>query len=220
MDEALRQFMANIEATQSRDHADTEFIARYQKLADRCIAAEDRARARETSAPEPPAEPVLQAPPERTSTPVGFFYRTPPSPKGPSSPTPAEPTTTLTLRHQLAEAQRARSALEKANAQIPTLQASANAQARQILVLEKEVTAARRRLKDRDEEIREKQKLASDVQDEMISLNLQLSVAEQKAERLERENKTLVERWMREMEGRADRMNRDMGFGSASKQNG
>jgi hypothetical protein len=26
MDEALRQFMANIEATQRRDHADEEFI--------------------------------------------------------------------------------------------------------------------------------------------------------------------------------------------------
>lgn len=50
----------------------------------------------------------------------------------------------------------------------------------------------------------------------MVSLNLQLSVAEQRAERLEGENRALVERWMREMEGRAEKMNRDMGFGGGS----
>jgi chromosome segregation ATPase len=103
--------------------------------------------------------------------------------------------------------------LERANAQIPTLQASSNAQSRQIQVQEKELAALRRKLKDREEEIKGKQKVASDVQDEMISLNLQLSVAEQKTEKLERENKALVERWMKEMGGRAEKMNRDMGFG-------
>jgi hypothetical protein len=219
MEQALGQFMANIEATQARDHADIDFITRYQKLADRCVAAELRARDKDTIAPISATEPV-HALPERTTTPVGFFYRAPASPKVASSPTPAEPVGASTLRQQLAEAQRARTTLEKANAQIPTLQASSNAQARQITVLEKELAAAKRRLRDREEEIKEKQKLASDVQDEMVSLNLQLSVAEQKAEKLEKENKTLVERWMREMEGRADRMNRDMGFGGASRSNG
>jgi hypothetical protein len=186
-----------------------------QKLADRTVAAEERARTKEPAALEPQAEPPAQVP-ERTPTPVGFFYRTPSSPKVPSSPTPAEHTSTLTLRQQLADAQRARTSLEKANAQIPTLKASGNAQTRQLQVQERELTALRRKLKDRDEEIREKQKLASDVQDEMISLGLQLSVAEQQREKLEGENRGLVERWMREMGGRAEKMNRDMGFGGGS----
>ena len=140
MDEALGQFMANIAATQDRDHADADFIARYQKLANRCVAAEGRARLKETAAPEVSAD-AVQPPqePERTTTPVSFFYRTQSSPKAPSSPAPPEGTAALTIRQQLADAQRARTNLEKVNAQIPTLQASSNAQVRQIQVLEKEL---------------------------------------------------------------------------------
>jgi len=217
MDEALRQFMANIAATQARDHADIDLITKYQKLADRVISAEEAARAKEAAASEPAAE--VAPPPERTTTPVGFFYRTPASPKITASPT-AEPTTALAIRQQLAEAQRARASLEKEAAQIPTLQANANAQTRQILELQKELAATQRKLKDKQEEIRESKKLASDVQDEMISLELQLNVAEAKAARLDGENKALVERWMKEMGGRAEKMNRDMGFGSSSKDSG
>ena len=216
MDEALRQFMSNVAATQARDHADRDFFNQYQRLADRCVAAEERSRVKESELPVEPTGPT-QALPERTSTPVGFFYRNPSSPKVPSSPPPAESISTVGLRSQLAEAQRARGALEKANAEIPTLRAASNAQTRQIQNLEKELAAAKRRLRDREEEIREKQKLASDVQDEMISLNLQLSVAEQTAEKLQKDNEELTERWMKEMKARAERMNRDMGFGSGSK---
>jgi len=41
----------------------------------------------------------------------------------------------------------------------------------------------------------------------MISLNLQVNIAEQKAERLQMENTELVERWMRRMGEEAERMN-------------
>lgn len=220
MDEALRQFMANVEATQARDHTDADLIAKYQKLAERVISAEKRGRSKKPAEPDAPAEAVQPPPPERQTTPVGFFYRTPSSPKPTTSPAPAEPTTTLAIRQQLAEAQRARATLEKETAQIPTMQANANAQTRQIQVLQKELASTQRKLKDSQEEIRESKKLASDVQDEMISLSLQLSVAEQKTEKLEKENKALVERWMKEMGGRADKMNRDMGFDGSSKQKG
>ena len=180
MDEALRQFMANIEATQARDHADIDLIDKYQKLADRVIAAEEQARIKEAAVSELAAE-AVQPPPERTTTPVGgFFYRAPSSPKPTASPTSAEPITALAIRQQLADAQRARASLEKETAQIPTLQANSNAQARQILVLQKELASTQRKLKDSQEEIKGSKKLASDVQDEMISLELQLSVAEQR----------------------------------------
>ena len=66
-----------------------------------------------------------------------------------------------------------------------------------------------RRLKDRDEELRGKTKLAEDAQDEMVAQSLQLNMAEQKMAKAERENKELTERWMKRMGEEADRMNRD-----------
>lgn len=46
-----------------------------------------------------------------------------------------------------------------------------------------------------------------DFQDEIAALNLQVNMAEQKATKLERENKELVERWMARMGQEADAMN-------------
>ena len=48
-----------------------------------------------------------------------------------------------------------------------------------------------------------------DFQDEIAALNLQVNMAEQKAARLERENKELVDRWMKRMGEEAERVNRD-----------
>ena len=47
------------------------------------------------------------------------------------------------------------------------------------------------------------------AQDEMVALQLQLNVAEQKREEVEKENKQLVERWMKRMGEEAERVNRD-----------
>ena len=45
------------------------------------------------------------------------------------------------------------------------------------------------------------------MQDEMVSLNLQLNMAEQRSEKLEKENKQLVDRWMERMGREAEEMN-------------
>jgi hypothetical protein len=79
----------------------------------------------------------------------------------------------------------------------------------QVAQLSQQKTALERRLKDREEELRGKQKLVEDAQDEMVAQGLQLNIAEEKAERLEKENKDLVERWMKRMGEEADRVNRD-----------
>ncbi|TQS35024.1 hypothetical protein Golomagni_04569 [Golovinomyces magnicellulatus] len=52
------------------------------------------------------------------------------------------------------------------------------------------------KLKDRDEELLGKTKLLDDVYDEVVSLNLQLNMSEQKLEDLRTENQFLVDRWM------------------------
>jgi hypothetical protein len=45
------------------------------------------------------------------------------------------------------------------------------------------------------------------VQDENMSLDLQLNMAEQQTARLKRENKDLIDRWMARMGQEADAMN-------------
>ncbi|RKF58863.1 Autophagy protein 16 [Erysiphe neolycopersici] len=52
------------------------------------------------------------------------------------------------------------------------------------------------KLKDRDEELRGKTKLLDDLYDEIVSLNLQLNMSEQKFKDLKSENQFLVDRWM------------------------
>ncbi|KAK0822351.1 autophagy protein 16, interacts with Atg12p-Atg5p, partial [Friedmanniomyces endolithicus] len=66
-----------------------------------------------------------------------------------------------------------------------------------------------RKLRDRDEELRGKNRMVVLAQDEMVAQGLQLSLAEQKAEGLERENRELVARWMERMGKEAERVNRD-----------
>jgi hypothetical protein len=46
-----------------------------------------------------------------------------------------------------------------------------------------------------------------DVQDEMITLNLQLTMAERERDKVRKENKELVDRWMVRMAQEADAMN-------------
>lgn len=46
-----------------------------------------------------------------------------------------------------------------------------------------------------------------DVQDEIISLNIQLNMAERRAQELQNENRELVDRWMARMGKEADAMN-------------
>ncbi|KAL9073182.1 MAG: hypothetical protein Q9157_004824 [Trypethelium eluteriae] len=73
--------------------------------------------------------------------------------------------------------------------------------------LTRERITLERKLRDRDEELKGKARLVEDVQDEMVSLNLQLNMAEQRSEKLEKENKELVDRWMVRMGKEADEMN-------------
>ena len=68
------------------------------------------------------------------------------------------------------------------------------------------------RLRDREEELRGKTRLLENTQDEIVSLTLQLNMAEDRAERMKRENEDLVRRWMERMGCEAERMNLGSGF--------
>ncbi|UKZ79448.1 autophagy protein 16, interacts with Atg12p-Atg5p [Trichoderma virens FT-333] len=70
-----------------------------------------------------------------------------------------------------------------------------------------ERTTLATKVNDREYELREKRKLVEQVQDEMIALNLQLSMAEKERDRLKKENRELIDRWMQRMGQEADAMN-------------
>lgn len=68
------------------------------------------------------------------------------------------------------------------------------------------------RLRDREEEVKGKTKLLTDVQDENAALDLELNVADQQIKALKKENQELVDRWMVRMGKEADNMNQEGRF--------
>ncbi|KAG5983022.1 hypothetical protein E4U54_006290 [Claviceps lovelessii] len=115
------------------------------------------------------------------------------------------------LRLDLAESLRskgvAESRLRATEEDLSKLRSKTKDDARSIRDLGSQHTVLSTRLKDREHELREKRKLLEQVQDEMITLNLQLSMAEKERDKVKRENKELVERWMKRMAQEADAMN-------------
>jgi chromosome segregation ATPase len=118
-----------------------------------------------------------------------------------------------TLRADLSATQKARATLQAQLSDLTTQLSALSTQQKvsqsQITTLSKQVLDAERKLHDRDEELRGKSKMVEQAQDEMVALELQFNLAEQRSEKLERENKELVERWMKRMGEEAEKVNRD-----------
>ncbi|KJR88383.1 uncharacterized protein SPSK_07927 [Sporothrix schenckii 1099-18] len=115
------------------------------------------------------------------------------------------------LRVDLAEALRSQgkfqSRLKATEEELETLRTKSRNDTRSIRTLTAERNALQIKVRDRDEELRGKSKLVEDVQDELIALNLQLNIAEQQRDKIKKENKDLVDRWMRRMGQEAEAMN-------------
>ncbi|KAG6157478.1 autophagy protein 16, interacts with Atg12p-Atg5p [Claviceps purpurea] len=137
------------------------------------------------------------------------------APKAKASKSGALPTTDDTaiaqLRLDLAESLRSKGVTEgrlrAAEEELSKLRTKTKNDARSVKALSTERALLTTRLKDREHELREKRKLLEDVQDEMITLNLQMSMAEKERDKVKRENKELVERWMARMAQEAEAMN-------------
>ena len=104
--------------------------------------------------------------------------------------------------------------MDELSSTLKTLQLQNKSSATQIAQITRQKNDVERRLRDRDEELRGKTKLAEDAQDEMVALGLQLNISEQKAEKLKAENEELVQRWMKRMGEEAEKVNRDSNWGS------
>ncbi|KAI1453620.1 autophagy protein 16 [Annulohypoxylon moriforme] len=115
------------------------------------------------------------------------------------------------LRLDLAEALRSKgqmqSRLKTAEDELQKLRTKTKVDTKRIsdLTIERNTIAAK--LGDRNEELVGKNKMLKDIQDENLTLNIQLDVTEQKAAKLTAENKDLVKRWMERMKHEADAMN-------------
>ncbi|KAL2829975.1 autophagy protein 16 [Aspergillus cavernicola] len=134
------------------------------------------------------------------------------SKKQPSPASGPSPQDLLTAtRADLTEAQRSRSELQERLARVTAdwekLRKKSTHDGKRINSIESEITHLQLRLKDRDEELKGKAKLLEDFQDELATLNLQLNMAEERTDRLQKENKELVDRWMARMGKEADAMN-------------
>ncbi|SLM38301.1 Autophagy-related protein 16 [Lasallia pustulata] len=115
------------------------------------------------------------------------------------------------LRQDLSEAQRTKgeqqSRLNSVTEELERLKLKSRMDAQRISELATEKATLVTRMRDRDEELREKAKLLENVHDETVSLTLQLNMAEERLGKLQRENKDLVDRWMARMSQEADAMN-------------
>lgn len=174
------------------------------KLADQ--NAELQARVRQV--PTEDREPAVSPPPSM----VGRGLR-----RVTSSPAPAESTNISQLRRDLSKAQHERhdlyTRLESAMRELDNLKSKARVDSKRINQLDATTSQLNVRLRDREEELRGKAKLVENVQDENVTLNLQLNMAEEQSQRLRKENKELVDRWMARIGKEADRMNDEHKFG-------
>ncbi|KFA52902.1 hypothetical protein S40293_00889 [Stachybotrys chartarum IBT 40293] len=115
------------------------------------------------------------------------------------------------VRLELAEAIRAKGVAEArlrtAEDELDKLRTRTKGDSKSMRELNSEVNSLTRRLKDQDHELREKRKLLEQVQDEIIALEIQVSMAEKERDKVKKENKELVDRWMKRMAQEADAMN-------------
>jgi chromosome segregation ATPase len=134
-----------------------------------------------------------------------------PNPQTPNVPTTEDTKPIARLRVDLAEALRAKGSLQTrlktAEEELARLRSKTASDARALRDLAASEKVLSRKLRDREDELRQKNKLVADVQDELAVLNLQLNVAEQERKHAQDENMALVARWVKKMEEEAQRMN-------------
>ena len=125
---------------------------------------------------------------------------------------PPDPSETISaLRTDLMTAQQSRldlqARLDTATKELNALKTRSKTDVKRIAQLTAEVNQLTVKMRDRDEELKGKSKLLDDMQDEVVTLNMQLNVADEKGEKLRMENQELVDRWMESKRKEAEKMN-------------
>lgn len=155
-----------------------------------------------------------EQPIEATPTPPSILSRigTPSTARAPSTQSEAQVQLRVDLRKAQEERAELQIRLDRTTKELDKLKLKSRSDGKRMTQLTSELGQLSVRMRDRDEESRGKAKLLDNVQDEVVTLNLQLNMAEDKVKRLREENKELVDRWMKRKGEEADRMNNDSRF--------
>lgn len=210
----MDDYIAALQTTREAERSNAELINAYTRLADAYAAVSNAASSSSSSTPSD----------EKTEQPPVTGARIPPSITGSKAPEPPHAASTSSgLRADLAAANRS---IQDLNAQLASLRDALETSERRenaavaetgkarerVAKLETDRASLLRRLRDKDGELKEKARLVANVQDEMVGMEMQMNVAEERAKKLEGENTELVERWMRRKGDEAERMNRGSGW--------
>ncbi|KAK2052094.1 autophagy protein 16 [Colletotrichum caudatum] len=195
------EYLASIREQEKNNPVNLEIVQLCSQLSDRVAAleAEKEVLRSKTAAAHPDKPTTTSSSSEKSSVRA-------------AAPTdPGADAAVAQLQLQLAEALRSSGTLrdraKAAENEAQALRAKGKEDARKLRGLTAENAALTTKLRDREHELREKRKLVENVQDEMITMNLQMSMAEQERDKVKKENKELVDRWMKRMAQEAEAMN-------------
>ncbi|KAF4582847.1 Autophagy-related protein 16 [Ophiocordyceps camponoti-floridani] len=202
------EYLASIKDVERQNPVNMELVQACSQMADYISALEADKASVESRAAKPSSSGSRPSKSTPTTTTTASSRSQPGDAAQPSS---EDSIAVAQLRLDLAETLRSKGATETrlraAEAELGKLRSQAKTDGRAIKELSADRTALTLRVKDREHELREKRKLLEQVQDEMITLNLQVSMAEKERDKVTKENKELVDRWMRRMAQEADAMN-------------
>ncbi|KAJ4304256.1 autophagy protein 16, interacts with Atg12p-Atg5p [Collariella sp. IMI 366227] len=192
-----QEYLAGIHDAEKQLPVDQELIAAYSQLLDRVSVLEAEKAALQ-------AQPHAPVPAPKTAKPS-------PAPPPTESPSPNDTPLVARLRLELAEVLRAKGQfqqrLQVAEEELVRLRTKTFSDSKSLRELTTERRSLAIKLRDRDEELRVKNKLVADVQDELAVLNMQLDMVEKRRAEKEAENKQLVERFMKRVGQEAEAMN-------------
>jgi chromosome segregation ATPase len=192
------QYLAALRARDEVEKANAELYDYCARLADQKAELQKQVRSQPEEKPASP--PPTLAGLRRVASP----------PARPESPS-------VQIRQDLAKAQQERAdlqtRLDAATRELEALKSKSKAETRKINHLTANVSRLEVKLQDRNEELKGKAKLVENVQDENVTLNLQLNMADEQAKRLKKENQDYINRLMARKGKEADRMNDESKFG-------
>ncbi|KAI1434899.1 autophagy-related protein 16 [Xylaria sp. CBS 124048] len=188
-------YLASLQEAERNNPVNKALVEACSQLADRVAALEAEKAAWSTGAGTP------------TSTKPTSSKSVPPA----STAEPPVAESAAQLRLDLAEAirgrEQAQARLKAAETELATLRSKTQTEAKRVTDLTNERNGLRARVRDLNEELEKKKKFLKDVQDDNLTLNMELNVTTQKVAKVQAENKELVDRWMKRMGREADALN-------------
>ncbi|KAI8963520.1 autophagy protein 16 [Daldinia sp. FL1419] len=195
MNDWRSEYLTALRGMEQNDPVNKDLVDACSQLVDRVTALEAEKAVWQTS----------KNPPASLGKPLGKAVATTGTTDNSSDPNVAQ------LRLDLAEALRSKgqfqSRLKAAEDELQKLRSKAKVDTKRINDLTAERNILSAKLKDRNEELAGKNKMLKDIQDENLTLNIQLDVTEQRAAKVTADNKDLIKRWMDRMKHEADAMN-------------